>query len=588
MDEQNFISRFKTIGFRITSTAGFLILVAVVSGYIFLQNAGNYRNDAETVSALAKRTTKVFETDVLIYKLVRAEKDFVLTAESQFKNQRIDLSNQVDKNLSELIASALSEDSLHLLEELRDRKVDYDRNFETAIEVYTRYTARGGFGEFIEEDESDAFTRVKELSLSNTDILLTAETNLISNIVGLDVAQIESTLDQARQNSDFARNVAYLVIASGLAMGFIASFFVIRSTTRSLRSIVERLVSLAGVLRDSVSRATEVANQNATTATQLASSTTQQSKQVEEITTTISQTASAISGAASLAQDGSSSANKVSELAQKGGEGAEKAAQGLEKISKIVSEAVAKIGTLASNSREVGSLAGEVTSIADQTNILALNAAIEAARAGEAGRGFAVVADEVRRLAEGSRKFADQITKLINSVVEQAQETAQSTSEGAKEITDNTAIINTSLSSFKQIADSVTETNAKIQEISSNISQQAQSAEQISKTAISISRGIEQNSAGAKELADAVDQQKIVTSVIEKSLEEAQLLLDESRALVGLREALEVLEREQEIRNVPEIKEVKPVNIVTPEIIDEHKSNNQPVDYESKGRENKK
>jgi methyl-accepting chemotaxis protein len=550
MDKQDIFGRFKTIGFRITAAAGFLIFLAVISGYIFLQNAGNYRNDAETVSSLAKRTTKVFETDVLIYKLVRAEKDYVLTAEDRFKQQRIDLSNQVDIHLDELIDTALTTESTKLLSELRSKKIDYDQNFETAVAIYEPYTRVGGFGVTIEDAEAIVFKQVKELSLTNTDILLTAETNLISNIVGLDVTKIETTLEEARKNSDFARNIAYLVMAAGLIMGFVVSFFVIRSTTASLRSIVERLVSLAGVLRDSVSQATEVANQNATTATQLASSTTQQSKQVEEITTTISQTASAISGVASLAQEGSASANKVNELSQKGGEGAEKAAIGLEKISKIVTEAVDRIKMLATNSREVGTLAGEVTSIADQTNILALNAAIEAARAGEAGRGFAVVADEVRRLAEGSRKFADQITKLINSVVDQAQQTAQSTSEGAREITENTSIINASLGSFKQISDSVTEVNAKIQEISSNISQQAQSAEQISKTSLSISQGIEQNTSGAKTLADAVDQQKIVISVIEKSLEEAQILLDESRILVGLRETLADLEREKEVTEV--------------------------------------
>jgi len=77
-----------------------------------------------------------------------------------------------------------------------------------------------------------------------------------------------------------------------------------------------------------------------------------------------------------------------------------------------------------------------------------------------------------------------------------------------------------------------------IQQIASNIAQQAQATEQISGTAQSISKGIEQNSSGAKTLADAVDQQKVVIAVIGKSLEEVELLLTESRALVGLRSQL--------------------------------------------------
>lgn len=96
-----------------------------------------------------------------------------------------------------------------------------------------------------------------------------------------------------------------------------------------------------------------------------------------------------------------------------------------------------------------------ILEISSKTNLLALNASIEAARAGEAGRGFAVVADEIRALSESTRESANQITTIIDELVDDVHATTESMDASTNTIEKQAEMIDTTNSSFQNIENEV-------------------------------------------------------------------------------------------------------------------------------------
>ncbi len=93
--------------------------------------------------------------------------------------------------------------------------------------------------------------------------------------------------------------------------------------------------------------------------------------------------------------------------------------------SQITQKVGGSIGQLKEESETINEFAETISSISKQTNLLSLNASIEAARAGEAGRGFAVVAEEIRKLADDSRKAAEEIRAKVANIARHTEQTVE-------------------------------------------------------------------------------------------------------------------------------------------------------------------
>lgn len=119
----------------------------------------------------------------------------------------------------------------------------------------------------------------------------------------------------------------------------------------------------------------------------------------------------------------------TSETSETGRKQLDQVIEQTESLKNSVINIQSNIGSLETNSREIGEIVSVITSIAEQTNLLALNAAIEAARAGEHGKGFSVVADEVRKLAEQTKASSNNITELVVSTTKQIEDVVKQMNE---------------------------------------------------------------------------------------------------------------------------------------------------------------
>jgi methyl-accepting chemotaxis protein len=167
----------------------------------------------------------------------------------------------------------------------------------------------------------------------------------------------------------------------------------------TLRGLTTSVNDLLGTLETVISRVSGTAVRVAESSNQIASAT-------EETTVSMSQ----------MAQDAEATRASAEESGRGATTGAADIRQTIVRIKEIgrsVQQTAQTVGALNERSGVIDTAIREIAAIATKTNLLSLNATIEAARAGEHGRGFAVVAEEVRKLAEASRRSADQIGKVV-------------------------------------------------------------------------------------------------------------------------------------------------------------------------------
>lgn len=260
---------------------------------------------------------------------------------------------------------------------------------------------------------------------------------------------------------------------------------------------------------------------------QMAEGAQQQAQQTDEASKMMDSVLLSVDSMAEKANKINTSAVNGQKSSTKGLDTIKLVAENMSQIKESASSTSTSIEAFAERSEEIASALSVITDIASQTNLLALNAAIEAARAGDAGRGFAVVAEEIRKLAEGSRRSAVEIEKVIREVhkdigaaskaidkMEQSVESGINASKKAEEVFESIEKANQeTLHLSTEIVEATEEQRSSIHATAKNIEkivivaeETASGTEQVASSSRVLSQGMNEVTATSEDLANVATQ----------------------------------------------------------------------------------
>jgi methyl-accepting chemotaxis protein len=235
----------------------------------------------------------------------------------------------------------------------------------------------------------------------------------------------------------------------------------------------------------------------------LAQRTNQQSDATTAMAAAVEELTASIDNIAASAGEAHEIARQAGVLSASGGDVVQGAVSEMRKIAEAVDESARFIEELGHNSEQISAIVNTIKEIADQTNLLALNAAIEAARAGEQGRGFAVVADEVRKLAERTAKSTEEITAMIANIQGGTANAVASMEQGSACVHDGVRMAGQAGDSMGQIRAGAERVVESVRDISAALREEGAASSQVARNVEKVAAMTDETSGEAGQIATA-------------------------------------------------------------------------------------
>lgn len=203
----------------------------------------------------------------------------------------------------------------------------------------------------------------------------------------------------------------------------------------------------------------------------------------------------------------------------------------ISKKNDVAIERVKEHTTLTNQSaQQIQSVTEIIANISSQTNLLALNASIEAASAGENGRGFAVVAEQIRVLADESKQATEQISKLVNDLMDKANANVKITESVSAAVEEQNEKINSTEEIFNSLNQEITQVIQSVNGITDEIIELKEYSRVMEDDIESLTRFATENADSAKVTAENMNELK---KTVENCNESTKRVTGVSEELIG-------------------------------------------------------
>lgn len=276
--------------------------------------------------------------------------------------------------------------------------------------------------------------------------------------------------------------------------------------------IIDAMSGVIGDTRNVVSRLGVSGQELRVSAAQTRTAADQQSAAVSASATTVEEVATAVAQISDAASEVDTSASRMAGQVRSASETLKRNRAGAEALGQALNSTAEDVRVLADSSNQISGIVVAIKEIAEQTNLLALNAAIEAARAGDHGRGFAVVADEVRKLSERSSASAEEIGRMIDTIKERIDRSANSMQHASTEAMSSTELSRSAEAELDSAAHHAEDVRTRISHIRNALQDEsaamqtiADNTERMSENAAQTLEVADKSSRVAADLADAAE-----------------------------------------------------------------------------------